>query len=147
MGKVFSTILTGIVGGFSALVAVVFWFGWGVAGRTQSAYLDPTRADYVDLMLVLTTVLLAAIGIGITVGALVIGLVAFKTLREIKDEAAKGAKDAVALEITNALPSALETALLDPDIGPKLLVDLAKEGVFDAAMNKALDQLNYGGPQ
>jgi len=45
------------------------------------------------------TVFLAAIGVAVTIGALVIGLVALKTLREIKSEAASAAKDAAGEKI------------------------------------------------
>lgn len=79
----------------------------------------------------MATIFLGAIGLAVTVGALVIGLVALKTLREIKDEAADGAKDAAAdkinetmaaelepnvnAKVQEALPTALQAALLNDE--------------------------------
>ncbi len=79
----------------------------------------------------MATIFLGAIGLAVTVGALVIGLVALKTLREIKDEVADGAKDAAAdkinetmaaelepnvnAKVQEALPTALQAALLNDE--------------------------------
>ncbi|MEC3861893.1 hypothetical protein VK792_11415 [Mesobacterium sp. TK19101] len=49
MGKIGAAILGAIIGGFAAVAAIVFWFGWGLPGQGQAAYMDPTRADTVYL--------------------------------------------------------------------------------------------------
>ena len=132
MGKVGATLLGAIIGGFAAVAAIVFWFGWGMPGQGQATHIDPTRADYVDLLLTVVTIFLGAIGLAVTVGALVIGLVALKTLREIKTEAASEAKNAAAVKISetmaaelepsvnakvrDALPAALQVAFLNDEL-------------------------------
>ena len=137
MGKLSAAVLGSVVGGFAALAAMVFWFGWGLSASGQTAHVDPTRADYVDLLLTVVTILLGAIGLAVTVGALVIGLVAFKTLREIKTEAASEAKVAAAAKINDTmavelepsvnakvrdvLPAALQAALLNDELGHRIL--------------------------
>ncbi|MCA0908205.1 hypothetical protein LCM27_17535 [Ruegeria marisrubri] len=120
MGKLSAAILGAIIGGFAAVAAIVFWFGWGLPGQDQAAHIDPTRADYVDLLLTVATIFLGAVGLAVTVGALVIGLVALKTLREIKDEAASEAKTAAATKITETM----ETDL-DPKVDKKSPRDFA----------------------
>ncbi|MEM9395825.1 MAG: hypothetical protein AAGA38_18375 [Pseudomonadota bacterium] len=104
MGKIGAAILGAIIGGFAAVAAIVFWFGWGLPGQGQAAHIDPTRADYVDRLLTVVTIFLGAVGLAVTVGALVIGLVALKTLREIKDEAADGAKVRLPIRSTRQWP-------------------------------------------
>ena len=137
LGSVSKTILVAIIGGFAAAAAVVFWFGWGLSMQGQVAYVDPTRADYIDLLLTVATISLGAIGLAVTVGALVVGLVALKTLREIKDEAVSEAKDAavgkinetmvaelepnVNAKVREALPTAIQDALLHDELGHKIM--------------------------
>ena len=85
-----------------------------------------------------------------TVGALAIGMVALKTLREIKTEAASEAKDAAAVKISetmaaelepsvnanvrHALPAALKVALLNDELGHETLSEMAQRGEPDAAL-------------
>ena len=161
MGKVSSALLGSIIGGFAAATAMVFWFGWGLTSNGQVAHVDPTRADYIDLLLTVVTIFLGAIGLAVTVGALVIGLVAFKTLREIKTEAAAEAKTAAAVKITEtistelqkkvneavgkALPSELPQALMNDDLADKILTTMAGRGDLDAAVERAVARLQ-GGP-
>lgn len=161
MSKVSSALLGSIIGGFAAVAAIVFWFGWGLPGSGQAAHVDPTRADYVDLLLTVLTIFLGAIGLAVTVGALVIGLVAFKTLREIKTEAAAEAKGAaenrvsvimtaelgpkVNGEVQTALPVALKAALHNDEIGHKILSELAGRGELDAVFERVVVRLQ-GGP-
>jgi hypothetical protein len=163
MGKVGAAILGAIIGGFSAVAAIIFWFGWGMPGDAQTAHVDPTRADYVDLLLTVATIFLGAIGLAVTVGALVIGLVALKTLREIKEEAASEAKTAAAGKITEtmaaelkpnvrtqvqeALPGALQTALLVDELGHKILSELAQRGVLDGVLERVIARVQSGGPE
>lgn len=163
MGKVSATILGSIIGGFAAVGAIVFLFGWGMPGNGQVAHIDPTRADYVDLLLTVVTIFLGAIGLAVTVGALVIGLVAFKTLREIKEEAASEAKDAAATEIQktmaaelepnviaevqSALPSALQDALLNNELGHKILSEMAQRGELDEVLERVAMRMQGGGPE
>lgn len=161
MGKVSAAILGAIIGGFSAVAAVVFWFGWGLPGTGQAAHVDPTRADYVNLLLTIVTILLGAIGLAVTVGALVIGLVALKTLREIKAEAAYDAKAAAGIKISetiaaelepsvnakvrDALPTALQAALLNDELGHKILSEMAGRGELDEVLERVAMRLQGGG--
>lgn len=162
MGKVGATILGAIIGGFAAVAAIVFWFGWGMSASGPTAHIDPTRADYVDLLLTVATIFLGAVGLVVTVGALVIGLVALKTLREIKDEAASEAKSAAAGKINETmaneldpkvdtkvreiLPLALQVVLADDHHREEILKALARTGALDAAVGRTIDRINSGGP-
>lgn len=162
MGKVSAAILGAIIGGFAAVGAIVFWFGWGTPGLGQPAHIDPTRGDYVDLLLTVATIFLGAIGLAVTVGALVIGVVALKTLREIKDEAASKAKDAAAHTISETmkndldpkvdrkvreiLPLALQIALLEDETRSKILTELARTGALDNAVERSMERISFGGP-
>lgn len=163
MSKVSAAILGAIVGGFAAVAAVVFWFGWGLSVSGQAAHVDPTRADYVDLLLTVVTIFLGAIGLAVTVGALVIGLVALKTLREIKTEAASDAKEAAAVKISDtiaaelepsvnakvrdALPAALQMALLNDELGHKILSEMAQRGELDEVLERVAMRMQGGGPE
>ena len=163
MGKVSAAILGAIVGGFAAVAAVVWFFGWGLPIDVVPAQAHATRADYVDLLLTLVTILLAAIGLGVTVGAVVIGLVALKTLREIKDEASSEAKVAAAKTITETmakdlrpnvaaelevgLPSALQAALVADDLGHKILAEMAQRGELDEVLERVATRMQSGGPE
>ncbi len=163
MGKVSASILGSIIGGFAAVAAMVIWFGWGLPGSGQTAHVDPTRADYVDLLLTVVTIFLGAVGLAVTVGALVIGLVAFKTLREIKTEAASEAKDAAAVKISetmaaelepsvnakvrDALPAALQVALLNDELGHKILSEMAQRGELDEVLERVAMRMQGGGPE
>jgi hypothetical protein len=162
MSKIGATLLAAIIGGFAAVAAIVFFFGWGMPGNGQTAYIDPTRADYVDLLLTVATIFLGAVGLVVTVGALVIGLVALKTLREIKDEAASEAKFAAAGKIdetmkneldpkvkatvSDILPLALQTHLADDHHREEILTALARTGALDAAVERIIERINSGGP-
>ena len=163
MGKIAATILGAVIGGFAAVAAIVYWFGWGVPGNGQTAYIDPTRADYVDLLLTVATIFLGAVGLAVTVGALVIGLVALKTLREIKDEAASEAKDAAAgkinetmeaelepnvkAKVQDALPAALQAVLLNDELGHKILSEMAQRGELDDVLERVAMRMQGGGPE
>lgn len=163
MGKVGAAVLGAIIGGFAAASAIVLWFGWGLPGQGQAAHIDPTRADYVDLLLTVATIFLGAVGLAVTVGALVIGLVALKTLREIKDEAADGAKDAAAHKINEtmaaelepnvnakvqeALPTVLQAALLNDELGHKILSEMAQRGELDEVLERVAMRMQGGGPE
>lgn len=132
-------------------------------GQGQAAHIDPTRADYVDLLLTVVTIFLGAIGLAVTVGALVIGLVALKTLREIKTEATSEAKNAVAIKIRetmaaelepsvnakvrDALPAALQVALSNDELGHKILSEMAKRGELDEVLERVAMRMQGGGPE
>lgn len=159
MGRISVTILGAIVGGFAAAIALVWLLGWdsGVGGGPVA---PPGRADYVDFLLTLVTILLAAIGLAVTMGAVVIGLVALKTLREIKDEAATEAKSAaakkiaetmdsdlepsVAAQLAAALPGALQTALVDKDLGHQILGEMAQRGELDEVLERVANRMQGG---
>ena len=150
-----------IVGGLAAVVGMVLYFGWGRPQDGQAAHLDPTRSDYVDLLLALMTIFLAAIGLAVTIGALVIGLVALKTLREIKDDAADSAKAAaeskiaetmasqmepnVTENVNKALPQALRDALLSEETGHRVLTEMARSGALDQVLERVVTRLQTGG--
>ena len=162
MGRVGAAILGAIIGGFTAVVATIFVFGWGLGGQGQASHVDPTRSDYVDLLLTVVTIFLGAIGLAVTVGALVIGLVALKTLREIKDEAAQEAKNAAASKINETmasdldpkvdkkvreiLPLGLHVALADAEHRDEILTALVRTGALDAAVERVLQRINSGEP-
>ena len=116
---------------------MVLWFGWGIAGSGQNSHVDPTRADYVDLLLTVVTIFLGAIGLAVTVGALVIGLVALKTLREIKMEAATEAKGAAAVQINETMAAGL---------GHTILSEMARKGELDEVFERVAMRLQSGEP-
>lgn len=151
------------IGGCVAAAAIICWYGWGVPMAGQSVHLDPTRADYVDLLLTLTTVLLGAIGLAVTVGALVVGLVALKTLREIKEEAASNARSAAAgqieqtmatqlqpnvnAKVEEVLPNALQEALLRDELGHRILSAMAQRGELDEVLERVAMRIQGAGPE
>lgn len=161
MIKTSQAILYSLIGGFAAVSLIILLFGWGVPHQGQKIHIDPSRSDYVDLLLTLVTVVLAAIGLAITIGALVIGLVAFKTLKEIKEEASQKAESAAEKKInttmqTNlapsvrsnldqALPNALRKALLDEKTGHAILNQMAKDGELDEVLERVVVRLQSGG--
>lgn len=163
MRKLALWITAAIIGGCAAAAAVIAWYGWGVSTKGQATHIDPSRADYVDLLLTLTTVLLAAIGLAVTVGALVVGLVALKTLREIKEEAASGAKLAAAGQIeqtmadelkpnVNArvqevLPEALQEALMRDELAHRILTEMAQRGELDEVLERVAMRVQGAGDE
>ncbi len=163
LGKVGAAVIGAMVGGVAAAAALVAYLDWGTQGAGQVTHTDPTRADYVDLLLSLMTVLLAAVGLAVTVGALVIGLVAFKTLREIKDDAAEAAQTAAATKISETmasdlepnvnakvsegLPAALRAALLDDELGHRIMSELAQKGELDEVLERVAMRMQSGGPE
>ncbi len=163
MGRVSVTILSAVIGGLIATAAFLAFIDWGTQGTGQFSHTDPTRADYVDLLLTLVVVLLAAVGLAVTFGALVIGLVAFKTMREIKDEAADAAQTAAAnriketmtsdlepnvnAKVNEALPSALQAALLDDELGHQILLEMAQKGELDEVLERVAMRMQGGGPE
>ncbi len=161
MRKLALWISAAIIGGCAASAAVVTWYGWGVSTKGQAIHIDPSRADYVDLLLTLTTVLLAAIGLAVTVGALVVGLVALKTLREIKEEAASGAKLAAAgqieqtiadelkpnvnAKVQEVLPAALQEALMRDELAHRILTEMAQRGELDEVLERVAMRVQGAG--
>ncbi|MCY4207575.1 MAG: hypothetical protein OXD29_06450 [Roseovarius sp.] len=163
MVKVLSSISGAIIGGFAAAGALVTYLDWGTPGAGQVTHIDPTRADYVDLLLSLVVVLLSAVGLAITVGALVIGLVAFKTLREIKNDAEKAAQTAAETKIRETmdsdlepnvtekvgeiLPGALRAALLNNETGHQIFSEMARKGELDAVLERVAMRMQGAGPE
>lgn len=159
MGRLSAAFLGAIIGGSAAAIAIVCFFAWS-AGVEAGAVPTPSRADFVDFLLTLVTILLAAVGLAVTVGALVIGLVALKTLREIKDEASVEAKSAAANQIAEtmksdlgpsvaaqlgaALPAALQTALVDDDLGHHILSEMAQRGELDEVLERVANRMQGG---
>jgi len=91
----------------------------------------------VDLLLTVVTIFLGAIGLAVTVGALVIGLVALKTLREIKMEAATEAKGAAAVQINETMAAGL---------GHTILSEMARKGELDEVFERVAMRLQSGEP-
>lgn len=163
MARLLPLLAGAVIGGVVSATATIGWYGWGVAAQKQPVHLDPTRADYVDLLLTLTTVLLGAIGLAVTVGALVVGLVALKTLREIKDEATTDARTAAAgqiqqtmdaqlqpkvnAKVEEVLPAALQDALLHNELGHRILGQMAQRGELDAVLERVAMRIQTGGPE
>lgn len=81
------------------------------------------------------TVLLAAVGLAVTIGALVIGFVAFKTLREIKDDAADAAQAAAEMKIN------------DDALWHRILSEMAQKGELDKALERVAMRLQSAGPE
>ena len=162
MGKVLALLLGAIIGGFAAVAAIVFWFGWGLSTQAQPAHVDPTRADYIDLLLTVATIFIGATGLAVTIGALVIGLVALKTLREIKEDAASEAKTAASARINKTmdnelgpkvdekvreiLPLGLQVVLAEDEHRDEILKALVRTGALDAAVERTIERINSGGP-
>lgn len=162
MGKISATILGAIVGGSAAALAIIWYFNWG-SGLDAEPVTTAVRADYVDFLLTLVTILLAAIGLAVTVGAVVIGLVALKTLREIKDEAATEAKLAAGKKISETmstelepsvvaklgvvLPTALKDALVENELGHQILGEMAQRGELDEVLERVASRMQGGGPE
>ena len=163
MGKVSAAILGSIIGGLGAVAAIIFWFGWGMPGKGQTAHIDPARSDYVDLLLTVTTIFLGAVGLAVTVGALVIGLVALKTLREIKEEASNEAKDVAEAKINEKmatelesnvnekmqeiLPEALDKVLRHNGLVDRILSEMAQRGTLDEVLERVATRMQGGGPE
>lgn len=121
-----------------ATIAIVSWFGWGQNTTGQATLIDPTRSDYIDLMLVIVTIMLGAIGLAITMGAVVIGIVAFKTLREIKQEAADEAKLATEQKLKRTVTD---------DLARKILTEMARNRELDDVLERVAMQIQTGGPE
>jgi len=163
MKNVGIAILGAVAGASITVILILLWFGWGSPLHGQPAHIDPVRSDYVDLLLTVATVFLGAIGLAVTVGALVIGIVALKTLREIKDEATSEAKKAAGITINDtikaeldpsvaekvqaALPVALHDALLNDELGHRILSDMAGRGELDIVLERVAMRIQGGGPE
>ena len=135
----------------------------GSARHGQTSHIDPTRADHVDLVLTVATILLAAVGLVVTVGAVVIGIVAWRTTREIKEDATNKAKAAAAIRINetieenlepevatklrDALPNALEYALITDELGYRILRSMAERGELDEVLERVVVRLQSAGPE
>ena len=132
MGKIIATTFGAAVGGLVIAVTLMAYLDWGTQGVGQVTHVDPTRADYVDLLLFLVAILLAGIGLMVAVGALVIGVVAFKTLREIKNEAAESARNAAVEEIEEKLYH--------------VVWEMSQKGELDEALERVIGRIQSGGP-
>ena len=163
MSKATAALLGSVIGGIVAATATIFWFGWEIPMHGQAPFYDQQRGDYVDLLLTVVTILLGAVGLTVTVGALAIGFVALKTLREIKDEAATAAKKAAAEEIKEtmdselepsvsekvkeALPPTLRAALLNDEIGHSIFAEMAQRGELDEVLERVAMRTQFAGPE
>lgn len=122
------------IGGCLVLSGGVWFIGMDgpAIGGAPATVVD--RADYVDLLLTIVTVMLGATGLAVTVGAVAIGLVALKTLREIKDDAKSSAKQAAAEGVSKTLPEELRVALVDTPALTEALRIMAVKGELNDVM-------------
>ena len=133
MGKIIAAILGAIIGGFAAAIAVLLWFGWGKFGQGQAGHIDPIRAGYVDLLLTVATTFLGAVGVTVTVGGIVIGVIALKTLSEIKREAIGNAKGAAEDAVEDAVAHKID--------------EMAQKGELDKPIERAATRISVGKPE
>lgn len=138
MEKIRNTAIGALLGTAFATINIVLWFGWGLPTKGQVSHIDPTRSDYVDLLLTILSLMVGAIGLGVTMGALVIGVVALKTLREIKQEAADQARQAADDKIEETV---------NEELARKLLLEMAREGHLDDVLERVAIKLQNGGPE
>lgn len=138
MGKLGYTVIGAFTGTAFACVNIVLWFGWGLPHQKQATHVDATRADYVDLLLTVLTLMLGAIGLAVTTGAVVIGIVALKTLTEIKDEAAEQARSAAHKKIVETV---------NDELARKLLMEMARDGHLDDVLERVATKIQTGGPE
>ncbi|MDE2738289.1 MAG: hypothetical protein OXH47_02070 [Paracoccaceae bacterium] len=157
-----NSIFGSIIGSIFTLVALILFVGWGKPQNQQNSFPNPTRDDYVDLLLSVTTILLGAIGLGLAFGAIVIGIVAFKTLREIKDDVTKTAnasavnkinetiteklEPSVKIKVTEVLPANLNKVIIDDGLGHEILSSMAKNGELDDILERVASRMQ-GGPE
>ena len=139
MRTVSAALFGAFAGGLIMAVGLVTYLDWGTQGVGQLAHVDPTRADYVDLMLTLVTVVLASVGLAVTVGALVVGLVAFTMAADLEPN--------VNAKVRQALPTALQAALLDEELGHRILSDMAQRGELDQVLERVAMRMQGGGPE
>ena len=123
----------------------------GPARRLNPPTVDLAYSDFISIMLTILAIVLAALAIGI-------GVIAFRTIAEIKDEARtiaqKTSKDVVEAElktvpervakavdrqVQDRLPKAIEDQLQDA------IEKAGKSGALDEALQKALARLSFGG--
>lgn len=121
----------------------------GPARRLDPPSFDFSYSDFVSILLTILAVMLAALAIGI-------GLVAFRTIAEIKKEAGRIAVTAtetvladVPDRVSNAVQKSVEEHL--PETMEAKLVTVienaGKSGVLDTALQKALARMAFGGAQ
>jgi hypothetical protein len=96
------------------------------------------RGDYIDFMLTVVTVLLGAVGLAVTLGAVVIGIVALKTLGEIKDEALNAAGQKMDESMANDLAPCVVKSL------EAVLPAMAKDGELDAVFERVVVRIQNG---
>lgn len=145
MRKVLSAIswiiLGSIVGFLVTAVAVVTFLDWGTTAADQTDHVVRNRAEYVDLLLTLASVFLSAVGVVVTVGTLGIGLIALRTFSEIRENAAAAAQTAATSKIAQTVPESLRTTLMEKELVPQMLTEMAQRGELDEAVENALGRM------
>lgn len=121
----------------------------GPARRLNPPTFDLSYSDFVSVLLTILAVILAALTIGI-------GMIAFRTIAEIKKEAGlsatkvaetvlKDVPERVAGEVKKSveeqLPETMEAKLVT------VIENAGKTGVLDSALQKALARMAFGGAQ
>jgi hypothetical protein len=121
----------------------------GPARRLDPPSFDFSYTDFVSVLLTILAVMLAALAIGI-------GLVAFRTIAEIKKEAGRvaiAATESVLESVPDRVSSAVQTSVeeqLPETMEAKLVTvieNAGKTGVLDTALQKALARMAFGGAQ
>lgn len=128
MGKTGIAVFVGVAGFLVGAVAVFMFLDWGTSNAGQELFVDPTRADYVDFFLSFAAALFAAVSAALTMGAIAIGVIALRTLRTIKDEAADAASSRV------------------DELVPLTLAEMAQQGMLDEPLERATMQKNVPEP-
>ena len=141
----------------TVLVAAASWGatawtlnGGQVVGPSQAQSPSTLEMSYSDFV----SILLTALGLILAALAIVIGIVAFRTIGEIKREAGRIAEQHSKSEVENSLqavPDRVATAVQEqvsehlPSAIDEAVERLGKEGRLDEALQKAMMQFTAGG--
>lgn len=123
----------------------------GPARQLNPPSFEFSYSDFISAMLTILALVLAALAIGI-------GVVAFRTIKEIKEDAARLAKEHAHTEIERALktiPDRVNSNVAEQVIEqlPKAIEDrlenalenAGKAGILDDALEKAMAKMSFGG--
>lgn len=123
----------------------------GPARRLNPPTVDLAYADFVSILLTVLAIILAALAISI-------GIIAFRTIAEIKDEARKIAQESSKAEVEAVLNTVPERVAESVDAQvqdrlPKAIEDQLQDAIeaagrtgrLDEALQKALARMSFGG--
>ena len=137
------------ISALSAAVTVWLFMGGKILGPSRSEpppVVDFSYSDFISFLLTVLAVILAALALGI-------GIIAFRTIAEIKREASQIARDHSKSEITRSLSEVPErvrrnvedaVAELLPKAIDQAVEDAGKEGRLDQALERAVLRLSTG---